>query len=240
MLHLKTFGGPSVDNDGIPATGAAQQRKTLGLLALLAAAGPRSVSRDKLIASLWPETDAEHGRGLLKQACDALRRDLHARDLFLGSIQLRLNPAVISSDVESFATALEEHDPAKAVSLYGAPFLDLRCGEAYGELVRTELGGDPPAELSHWIEQHRHVAGNGATGNGATGNGTAGNGTGLSNQLPAAHPAPAGRFTTAGEPAQPLAVDSYQFVLNAWRHADPELEPYVREARAGVERLSAD
>ena len=103
MLHLKTFGGLSVDIDGIPGTGAAQQRKTLGLLALLAAAGHRGLSRDKLIASLWPETDAEHGRGLLKQACYALRRDLQARDLFLGSIQLRLNPAVISSDVESFA-----------------------------------------------------------------------------------------------------------------------------------------
>ena len=38
----------------------------------------------------------------------------------------------------------------------------LRLGEAYGELVRSELGADPPPELSEWIEQHRHVAGNGA------------------------------------------------------------------------------
>jgi TolB-like protein/DNA-binding SARP family transcriptional activator len=241
MLHLKTFGGLSVDIDGTPGTGAAQQRKTLGLLALLAAAGQRGLSRDKLIASLWPETDAEHGRALLNQACYALRRDLHARDLFLGSIQLRLNSAVISSDVESFARALEANDPGSAVSFYTAPFLDgfylngggefeawaeterarlasqcraalevlsaeatrrgehrvaadwwrrlleldplsshaalglmtaldqageraeaLRCAEAYGELVRSELGDDPPPELSKWIEHHRHVAGNGA------------------------------------------------------------------------------
>jgi DNA-binding SARP family transcriptional activator/TolB-like protein len=241
MLHLKTFGGPSVEIDGSPATGAAQQRKTLGLLTLLAAATQRGVSRDKLIASLWPETDAEHGRGLLRQACYALRRDLHAPDLFLGSIQLRLNPAVISSDVESFTGALDENDPARAVSSYTGPFLDgfylngggefedwaeterarlagqyrsalevlaaeatkrgehrvaadwwrrileldplsshgaiglmtgldqageraeaLRCGEAYRELMRSELGADPPPELSQWIEQHRHVAGNGA------------------------------------------------------------------------------
>src|SRR6476619_7909640 len=118
MLHLKTFGGLSVDIDGSPGTGAAQQRKTLGLLALLAAVGDRGLSRDKLIAFLWPETDAEHGRGLLKQACYALRRDLKAPELFLGSIQLRLNPAVISSDVESFARALNEHAPARAVALY--------------------------------------------------------------------------------------------------------------------------
>jgi eukaryotic-like serine/threonine-protein kinase len=271
VLHLKTFGGLSVDIDSTPGIGAAQQRKTLGLLALLAAAGERGLSRDKLIATLWPETDAEHGRGLLNQACYALRRDLHARDLFLGSIQLRLNPAVISSDVGSFCCALEENDPGRAISFYAAPFLDgfylngggefedwaeterarlatqcgaalevlaaeasqrgehrvaadwwrrvleldplsshaalgfmtaldqageraeaLRCAEAHAELVRAELGTDPPPELSDWIEQHRHVAGHG-------------NGARPSNQPPAARPAPADRFTTEGELAQALS-----------------------------------
>src|SRR2546422_5716397 len=71
-----------------------------------------------------PESDAEHGRGLLKQACYALRRDLGAPELFLGSIELRLNPGLISSDVESFEGALDQHDPARAVSLYRGPFLD--------------------------------------------------------------------------------------------------------------------
>jgi DNA-binding SARP family transcriptional activator len=284
MLHLKTFGELSVAIDGTPGSGAAQQRKTLGLLALLAASGPRGLSRDKLIAALWPETDAEHGRGLLRQACYALRRDLHAPDLFLGSIQLRLNPAVISSDVESFACALEESDPTRAVSFYTAPFLDgfylsgggefetwaeteraqlahqyraalevlsaeatargehrvaaewwrrlleldpmsshaalglmtaldhsgeraeaLRRGEAYGELVRTELGTDPPAELSDWIEQHRHVAGSGAVGNGVTGHGGAGNGARVWNQPPDVRGLPPDRFTTTDEFDQALS-----------------------------------
>ena len=34
------------------------------------------------------------------------------------------------------------------------------------------------------------------------------------------------------------AMDSYQFVVDVWRTADSELEPYVREARAGRERLA--
>ena len=34
------------------------------------------------------------------------------------------------------------------------------------------------------------------------------------------------------------AKDSYQFVVDVWRHADSELESYVREARAGLERLA--
>jgi hypothetical protein len=36
------------------------------------------------------------------------------------------------------------------------------------------------------------------------------------------------------------AVDSYQFVVDVWRHADAGLEPYVREARAGLKRLAAE
>jgi hypothetical protein len=36
------------------------------------------------------------------------------------------------------------------------------------------------------------------------------------------------------------ARDSYQFVIDVWRHADPELEPYVREARSGLERLAVE
>jgi hypothetical protein len=36
------------------------------------------------------------------------------------------------------------------------------------------------------------------------------------------------------------ARDSYQFVVDVWRHADPELEPYIREARAGLQRLAAE
>jgi hypothetical protein len=36
-----------------------------------------------------------------------------------------------------------------------------------------------------------------------------------------------------------IAIDSYQFVVDVWRHADPELAGYVREARAGLERVAA-
>jgi serine/threonine-protein kinase len=36
------------------------------------------------------------------------------------------------------------------------------------------------------------------------------------------------------------ALTDYRFVAQVWRAADPELEPYAREARAAVERLSAE
>src|SRR2546426_1915142 len=140
MLHLKTFGGLSVAVDGSPVTGAAVQRKTLALLALLAAT-KHGISGDKLLAYLWPESDAAHGRNLLKQACYALRRDLHAPDLLLGATELRLNPAVISSDVRLFDEALERGDHAAAVALYGGPFLDgffLSEAEEFERWVESE------------------------------------------------------------------------------------------------------
>jgi eukaryotic-like serine/threonine-protein kinase len=36
------------------------------------------------------------------------------------------------------------------------------------------------------------------------------------------------------------AIKSYQFVADAWRHADPELRTYVMEARGGLERLTGE
>ena len=142
MLLLKTFGGLAVDVDGTPGTGAAQQRKTLALLALLAVAGRRGLSRDKLSAYLWPESDTEHARNLLKQACYALRRDLHVPELFLGAVELRLNPEVIASDIGTLEEALECGDAARAVAVYTGAFLD-----------GFYLPG--AAEFERWVEETR-------------------------------------------------------------------------------------
>src|SRR5205823_4373322 len=142
MLHLKTFGGLSVSVDDAAGVGAAQQRKTLALLALLAAAGKSGLARDKLVAYLWPDADAEHARGLLKQACYALRRDLHQPDLLLGATQLALNPAIITSDVQAFEDALERRDDAAAAELYAGPFLD-------GFYLSDA------AEFERWVEAER-------------------------------------------------------------------------------------
>src|SRR5437016_5866072 len=129
--------------DGAPCRGAAVRRNTLALLALLAAADKNGASRDKLIAFLWPESDTEHGRNLLRQACFALRRDLHQPELILGATELRLNPEAVSSDVHAFADALERGDLAGAVALYGGPFLDgfyLRGSDEFERWAETERG----------------------------------------------------------------------------------------------------
>src|ERR1044071_10073860 len=76
MLLLRTFGGLSLENGGRPIIGAAGQRRRLAVLAVLAAAGDTPVSRDRLCALFWPDSDAERARGALKQALYALRRDV--------------------------------------------------------------------------------------------------------------------------------------------------------------------
>ena len=142
MMSVRTLGGLAVEKDGTRCGGAGSRRKTLALLALLAAAGKKGLSRDTLLGYLWPETDADRGRHLLKQACYALRRDLDEPDLFLGRAELRLNPAVVASDVQAFEDASRQGDLARAAALYVGPFLD-------GFYL------DGAGEFEHWAQAQR-------------------------------------------------------------------------------------
>jgi DNA-binding SARP family transcriptional activator/predicted ATPase len=136
MLALHTFGGLSIEHDGTACAGAARRNKTLALLALLAASGKKGVRREKLIGYLWPDADTAHGRHLLKQACYALRQDLHSTDLLLGRAELRLNPDIVSSDIQAFHEAAEQGDRARMVALYAGPFLDGFYVDGAGEFER--------------------------------------------------------------------------------------------------------
>jgi DNA-binding SARP family transcriptional activator len=51
---LKVFGGVSLAAHAGPLSGSAVQRHRLAVLAVLAVSHPRAVSRDKLLAWLWP------------------------------------------------------------------------------------------------------------------------------------------------------------------------------------------
>ena len=142
MLRLRTFGGLSVADGGQQLTGAAAQRSRLALLALLARAGERGISRDKLLAYLWAESDDAHARNALNQALFAIRRDLHEDAVVAGATEVHLNPQVISHDAGEFEAALERGDAERAVSLYAGPFLD-----------GFHIKGAP--EFDRWAESER-------------------------------------------------------------------------------------
>ena len=114
----------------------------MAVLALLARAGERGMSRDKILALLWPDSDNERGSRTLAQALYALRKDLLAEDAIVGSKDLRFDPALVVSDVGEFASAVARGDDARAAELYAGPFLD-------GFHVS---GAD---EFTRWVERER-------------------------------------------------------------------------------------
>jgi DNA-binding SARP family transcriptional activator/Tfp pilus assembly protein PilF len=122
MFLLRTFGGLSIERDGAPFDELTGSRKPLILLAILAA--DEVVSRDRLLTLLWPESDAERARGSLRQSLHLLRQALGAGDIVAGTVELRLNPARIGSDVGMFRDAVRANDAAAAVAAYRGPFLD--------------------------------------------------------------------------------------------------------------------
>jgi TolB-like protein/DNA-binding SARP family transcriptional activator len=142
VLRIHTFGGCYIERDGVRLDALSGQRKGLALLALLAAAGERGMSREVLLAYLWADSDEERARTSLKQLVHSLRAQLQSPNLLLPSAELRLNGDVMTSDVFDFREALRRNDNEAAASLYVGPFLD---------------GFNPKssAELEQWIAAER-------------------------------------------------------------------------------------
>jgi serine/threonine-protein kinase len=142
MLRFRVFGRPIVESPEGPIHGAAGQRKPLALLALLAVAGPRGMSRDKILAYLWPDIDEERAMHRLTQIIYSLRRDLGVDRLFSGFSDLNLNDEAMSSDVADFSLALAVRQPDRATAVYTGPFLD-------GFFLTGAV------EFDHWVEEQR-------------------------------------------------------------------------------------
>jgi DNA-binding SARP family transcriptional activator len=122
MLRLEALGGLRLV-DATGASPAVTQRRRLALLALLACAGERGLTRDKVIGYLWPESTPEHARHGLEQLLYALRQQV-PEQLILGPDPLRLNPAQVESDVGGFRRAIASGEWGTAAGLFRGPFLD--------------------------------------------------------------------------------------------------------------------
>jgi DNA-binding SARP family transcriptional activator len=124
MVSLKLLGGVSLEGADGRVTGPAVQRHRLAILALLAGSHPRTITRDKLMAWLWPESDTEHARRLLNQAVHVLRRTLGGEAILSLGEELQLNPALVDCDVIAFEEAVSAGNLERSVGLYAGPFLD--------------------------------------------------------------------------------------------------------------------
>ncbi|HEY0809241.1 MAG TPA: hypothetical protein VGD49_03730, partial [Longimicrobiales bacterium] len=106
MFYLRLFGSPSLESDDVTVSGGATQRHRLALLALLAMAPAHRLSRDKLIAYLWPDRDTDGGRNLLKVSTYVLRSVLGDRALLSEGDDLRLTRESLALDTADFDAAL--------------------------------------------------------------------------------------------------------------------------------------
>ncbi|HJR16613.1 MAG TPA: tetratricopeptide repeat protein, partial [Gemmatimonadales bacterium] len=141
MLRLKVLGGISVERDDQPLSSNGPRPRLLALLALVAGHGS-GISRDKLSAYLWPESDTPRARNSLKQGLCSIRQSFGIPLAKSVGGLIRLDPALIEVDLWQFDAALARGDEAAAVAVYRGPFLD-------GFYVS---GLD---ELERWIQSER-------------------------------------------------------------------------------------
>lgn len=152
MLRLHTLGELSVCRAGESAPIKTVQKRSLMLLAILASSRNARISRERIINILWPESNPESSRASLRQAVFATRRELGTDDVILGSTELLLNAAVITSDLKEFCFAVGEGDFHRAVELYVGPFLD-------GIQARSSQGFEGWAETQRklYADEYRHA-----------------------------------------------------------------------------------
>lgn len=147
-MRIKLFGPPSVWRNDQPVAGALAQRRRLALVSVLAVGAPPGrpgLTRERVLALLWPSDDDERSRAALSQALYAVRRDLGADDAITGQGDLRLNPQRVSCDYWDFLQAVAEGADSAAADLRTGPLLDgLEIPEA--------------RDYEFWVEEQRTEA----------------------------------------------------------------------------------
>ena len=141
-LWLRTFGAVYLERDGKPLTGAHTQKRRLALLAYLAAADRDVVSRERIIALLWPESDESSGRHSLSQLFYAIRHDLGPDVLVVDADTVCLSHTVLQSDVRAAESAARAGSLEDAVALHRGTFLN-------------DFHVDAAPELNRWIDEER-------------------------------------------------------------------------------------
>jgi DNA-binding SARP family transcriptional activator/TolB-like protein/Tfp pilus assembly protein PilF len=142
VAYLRLLGGACIVEDGDVLSGRAAQKHRLAILALLAAATGRALTRERVIGLVWPDKDEERGRHLLSVALYEIRKELGEDVLSSRSDEIVLDPELLPADIDDFEAAFEAGDTHRAIALYEGPFLD-------GFVLR----GCP--DLEQWIDSTR-------------------------------------------------------------------------------------
>src|SRR6058998_1462765 len=142
MLILELLGTLSLRDETRPVPVAAQQKRPLGLLAILGLGGTPGLSRDHIEAYLWPESSGARAHHALDQTVYSIRQALGS-DLILSTArELRLNSDLFRVDVWEFEQAIRAGQWAAAVGHSKGPLLD---GFHFAD----------SSELESWIDTNR-------------------------------------------------------------------------------------
>ena len=146
VFHLRLLGPFQLtDQSGHPID--IGSRKNRLLLALLASAPGRSMTREALAGLLWAEHGEEQARSSLRQALAVLRKDLKGQDSnFFAATDatIVLHPAHVEIDTEAFLASTRgamRQSLEAAIELWQGPFL-------------ADIKVDEP-ELEQWIRERR-------------------------------------------------------------------------------------
>ena len=177
--RLQVLGGIRLEGPDGPLTGRAVHRRQLALLAVLATAGERGVTREKLLGLLWGDIPEAKARRQLSDALYAIRLELGEETVVAASGGLEVDRARLWSDIAEFDEAIAEGNDVAAAGVYRGPFLDgfsldgvtafeewsagqqRRCSVAYaGALERlacaAEGAGDPASAVAWWEQAAQH------------------------------------------------------------------------------------
>lgn len=157
-VDLRLLGGALLADAGGELTGSASQRHPLALLALLATAPERTLTRGKLAGLIWPEAPEATARSRLNTHVYRIRTELGEAVLLTDGDNLRLNRKALDCDVWRFERAVEADEFERAADQYRGPFLDgfrLKGAAAFEkriERVRTRLRASYHATLEALAE----------------------------------------------------------------------------------------
>ena len=130
-MELRTLGSVQLDAPPAPAgrpeaRAVGTQPKRLALLVYLAMADPPGPKRrDALLALLWPESDQDKGRQVLRQTLYLLRQSLGAQCIVSRSDEdLEVNADCLTTDARRFESLIAAGDLRGALALYRGDFLE--------------------------------------------------------------------------------------------------------------------
>lgn len=124
-IALRTLGAiDAAGGDGVPLDGLLVRPKPLALLVYLVMGGAgRSPRRDSLVATFWPDSDAERARSSLRQAVYQLRRTVGAGVVTGRGEEVTVHEGGVTCDAVDFERRAASGDLAGALELYHGDFL---------------------------------------------------------------------------------------------------------------------